>query len=195
MPVRQRRGEEGAAWITVEEAGWMTWTKLSDDYGDDCWRLSDAAFRTHTEGLCWSNRKLLDLIIPKADVQRFAKHPEAVRELVTEGYWRERSDDYVIEHHAQYQRPRDKVINQQKANRANRAKRGKPTPSPREQFGSNESSNSSCNESLNGSNDERVRTGQGLGGEPVPEELPLAAGSEGWPVWRGTGPDPYEYDK
>ncbi|MGC7224587.1 hypothetical protein RBA13_22790, partial [Mycobacteroides abscessus subsp. massiliense] len=64
MPVRQRRGEEGAARITVEEASWMTWTKLSDDYGDDCWRLSDAAFRTHTEGLCWSNRKLLDLVIP-----------------------------------------------------------------------------------------------------------------------------------
>ncbi|SIJ77661.1 Uncharacterised protein [Mycobacteroides abscessus subsp. bolletii] len=170
----------------------MTWTKLSDDYGDDCWRLSDAAFRTHTEGLCWSNRKLLDLVIPKSDVQRFAKHPAAVRELVTEGYWRERSDDYVIEHHAQYQRPRDKVINQQKANRANRAKRGKPTPSPREQFGSNESSNSSCNESLDGSNDERDRTGQGLGGEPVPEELPLAAGAESWPAWRGTGANPYD---
>lgn len=25
----------------------MTWTKLSDDFSDDCWRLSDAAWRLH----------------------------------------------------------------------------------------------------------------------------------------------------
>ena len=177
----------------------MTWTKISDDYGDDCWRLSDAAFRTHTEGLCWSNRKLLDLVIPKSEVPRFAKNPNAVRELVAEGYWRERGDNYVIEHHGRYQRQRDKVINQQRANKANRAKRGKPTPAPREQFGSNDSSNKpsneSCNESLSGSSDERDGTGRGLGGEPSPEELPLAAGAEAWPVWRGAGSDPYEYDK
>ncbi len=30
----------------------MTWTKLSDDFSDDCWTLSDQAFRLHTEGLC-----------------------------------------------------------------------------------------------------------------------------------------------
>ena len=34
----------------------MTWTKLSDDFGDDCWELSDAAYRLHVEGLLWSNR-------------------------------------------------------------------------------------------------------------------------------------------
>ncbi|SLF30401.1 Uncharacterised protein [Mycobacteroides abscessus subsp. bolletii] len=177
----------------------MTWTKISDDYGDDCWRLSDAAFRTHTEGLCWSNRKLLDLVIPKSEVSRFAKNPHAVRELVAEGYWQERGDNYVIFHHGKYQRQRDKVINQQRANKANRAKRGKPTPAPREQFGSNESSNKpsneSCNESLSDSSDERDRTGRAFTGEPEEEQLPLAAGSESWPVWRGAGPDPYEYDK
>jgi hypothetical protein len=31
----------------------MTWTKLSDDFSDDCWELSDAAVRLHMEGLVW----------------------------------------------------------------------------------------------------------------------------------------------
>ena len=38
----------------------MTWTKLGDEYGGECWELSDAAFRLHIEGLVWSNGKALD---------------------------------------------------------------------------------------------------------------------------------------
>jgi hypothetical protein len=47
----------------------MTWAKLSDDFTDDCWTLSDGAFRLHVEGLVWSNRKLLDLVIPPTTAQ------------------------------------------------------------------------------------------------------------------------------
>ena len=38
----------------------MTWTKLGDEYGDQCWKLSDSAHRLHTEALVWSNRRHLD---------------------------------------------------------------------------------------------------------------------------------------
>ncbi len=97
----------------------MTWTKLSDDFTDDCWNLSDKAFRLHVEGLTWSNRKLLDLRLPKADVRRFAKHADAVTELVETGWWSEDGDEYVIRHHATYQRSREAVLRQQAANRHN----------------------------------------------------------------------------
>ncbi len=104
----------------------MTWTKLSDDFADDCWALSDAAFRLHVEGLTWNGRKLLDLRLPKDDVRRFAKHPEAVAELVAGGWWGEDGDAYVIRHHAGYQRTREDVIKQQAANAANGRKGGRP---------------------------------------------------------------------
>lgn len=110
----------------------MTWTKLSDDFTDDCWTLPDQAYRLHTEGLVWSNRKLLDLRIPKDEVRRFAKHPEAVAELVDGGWWIDEGDHYLIVHHGRYQRDRDAVIKQQTVNKENRAKRGKATPASRE---------------------------------------------------------------
>jgi hypothetical protein len=110
----------------------MTWTKLSDDFTDDCWTLSDAAYRVHSDGLVWSNRKLLDCVIPKEDVYRFAKRPEAVQELLDAGYWSDLGTAYVIRHHAQYQRLREAVIRQQEANAANGAKGGRPREQVRE---------------------------------------------------------------
>ncbi len=67
----------------------MSWAKLSDDYSDDCWTLSDEAFRLHTEALVWNGRKLLDCRVPKDDLRRFAKHPEAAAELLAVGWWTE----------------------------------------------------------------------------------------------------------
>jgi hypothetical protein len=29
----------------------MTWTKTGDEFADECWTLSDAAYRLHHEGL------------------------------------------------------------------------------------------------------------------------------------------------
>ena len=111
----------------------MSWAKLSDDFGDDCWTLSDAAFRLHTEALVWNGRKLLDCHIPEDDLRRFGKHPDAVSELLDVGWW-ERGDDgdFVIRHHAQYQRTREAVVNQQAVNATNGAKGGRPKK-PREQ--------------------------------------------------------------
>jgi hypothetical protein len=110
----------------------MSWAKLSDDYSDDCWTLSDEAFRLHTEALVWNGRKLLDCRISKDNVRRFAKHPEAVQELLDCGWWTDDGDVYIIRHHAQYQRTREAVVNQQAANAKNGAKGGRPKK-PREQ--------------------------------------------------------------
>jgi hypothetical protein len=139
----------------------MTWTKLSDDFGDDCWTLSDTAFRLHVEGLVWSNRKLLDLRIPKDDVRRFAKDPEAVVELVAAGWWSEDGDAYVIRHHGQYQRRREDVLKQQEANATNGRKGGRPRKPPREQasdLGTSETH--SVTDSPSQSRSERDRTEQ-----------------------------------
>ena len=134
----------------------MTWTKLSDDFADDCWTLSDEAFRLHVEGLTWSNRKLLDLLVPKVDVRRFAKHPDATAELVAVGWWTDDGDHYTIRHHADYQRSREDVVKQQSANQANGRKGGRPPGVSREITKPLETH--SVSESLS----ERDRTGQAL---------------------------------
>lgn len=68
----------------------MTWTKLSDDFGDSCAGLSDAAFRSHVEALIWTMRREGGGYIASRDVKRFAESPHAemaVAELVACGWW------------------------------------------------------------------------------------------------------------
>jgi hypothetical protein len=108
----------------------MSWPKFSDNFPDDCWTLSDAAFRLHTEALCWNGRKLLDCRIPKGELARFAKHPDASAELVAEGYWAEDGDCYVIRHHAEHQRTREQAISLQERNRVNGRRGGRPPKNP-----------------------------------------------------------------
>ena len=110
----------------------MTWTKLSDDFSDDCWELSDAAVRLHMEGLVWSNRKLLDCRLAKSDMVRWAKRLGAADELVAAGWWRDSGSHYEIVHHAAYQRSRDAVLKQQQINQKNGVKGGRPKGPPRE---------------------------------------------------------------
>lgn len=104
----------------------MSWSKLSDDFGDDCWTLSDAAFRLHVEGLCWNGRKLLDCRIPKGDLRLFAKAPRAVDELLAVGWWSDDGDAYTIRHHATYQRTREAILKQQEVNSQNGKRGGRP---------------------------------------------------------------------
>ena len=73
----------------------MTWTKIGDEFPAAARNLSDAAFRTHMESLCWSNSRLLDLMIPKHEVRRFAETADpatAVEELVAKGWWQDCGD-------------------------------------------------------------------------------------------------------
>ena len=105
----------------------MTWTKLGDEFTDECWRLSDAAFRLHTEGLCWSNRKHLDGCLVKDDMSRWAHCLKAAEELVDLGFWEDHSDHYQIYAHQGWQRTAEQWLRQSAVNRANRAK-GKARP-------------------------------------------------------------------
>jgi hypothetical protein len=103
----------------------MTFGKWSDDFADECWTLSDAAFRLHVEGLCWSARKLLDCVIPATDLPRIARHPEAVHELLAVGWWEVLdvpAGHYRIIHNAGYQPLREDVLHRQKVNAENSRK-------------------------------------------------------------------------
>lgn len=107
----------------------MTWTKLGEEFGDECWTLSDKAFRLHVEGLLWSNRKATDGQLAKDDVRRWGRHPEMAAELVDRGWWKDRGGHYEIIHHIGYQRTAEQIVNQSIANKENakrRWSRGKP---------------------------------------------------------------------
>ena len=104
----------------------MAWSKLSDTFADECETLSDGAFRLHVEALCWNGRKLLDCRIPISDLRRFAKDPSQVDELLAVGWWSQDGDSYQIRHHANCQRTREDVLNQQAANATNGSKGGRP---------------------------------------------------------------------
>lgn len=103
----------------------MTWTKLSDDFGDDCSDLSDAAFRTHVEGLIWSMRRETGGYIASKDVKRFAESPHAdasVAELVSEGWWSIERQGYRIHHHMEHQ-PEPEIIAKRRELTADRQKK------------------------------------------------------------------------
>jgi hypothetical protein len=82
----------------------MVWLKMSDDFGDQCAQagLSDAAFRTHVEGLAWCMRRESGGQLSERDVRRFAESADAesaVQELVRVGFWTKTKGGYVVEHH------------------------------------------------------------------------------------------------
>jgi len=101
----------------------MTWTKLGDEFGDECWTLSDNAFRLHCYGLMWSNRMLTDGILHKDDMPRWAKSLDAADELVACGFWENHGEHYQIIHHIGYQPTAESVRKMSKANRENVQKR------------------------------------------------------------------------
>jgi len=75
------------------------WTKLGDEWSDAARDLSDAAWRTHVEALGWSNRRGLDLRIPKRDLKRFAETEDpdtAVKELVAADWWRDDGEAWFL---------------------------------------------------------------------------------------------------
>jgi hypothetical protein len=179
----------------------MTWTKLSDDFSDDCWRLSDAAWRLHVEGLLWSNRKLLDLALDKDEMRCWAKHPDAAAELVANGWWRDEGKHYLIIHHALYQRSREAVLKQQEVNKRNGRKGGRP-PS-REQAADIQPEQppetDSVSDSVSESPSERDRTGQDRQGQEEDRDNELldavhSSRPQAWPDWKGPGRNPFTYD-
>lgn len=113
----------------------MTWTKLSDDYGDECSELTDAAFRTHTEALIWAMRRENAGYITGRDVKRFAESPHielAVTELVSCGWWSIEGQGYRINHHMEHQPEPDLIAKRREltADRVKRHRRKKAGLSP-----------------------------------------------------------------
>lgn len=103
----------------------MTWTKLSDDFGVDCRDLSDAAFRTHIEGLIWTMHRESGGYIDSRDVKRFAESPHAdmaVAELVACGWWSIEGQGYRINHHMEHQ-PEPDLIAKRRADTYERVKK------------------------------------------------------------------------
>lgn len=136
----------------------MTWTKLGDEFTDECWTLTDAAFRLHVEGLVWSNRKGTDGQLAKDEMRRWARHPEAAEELVAIGWWVDRGQHYEIIHHIGYQRTRAQLAHQSITNRA--AANARWSKKKRDK-----SSNDSHNDSHNDSQCKQDRTGQDRPGQ------------------------------
>ncbi len=141
----------------------MTWTRLSDDFSDDCDQLSSDAFRLHVEGLIRSNRKLLDLKLDKNQMRRWVWNPGladiAVKDLLSAGWWSDEGDHYLIRHHACYQRTREQVLKQQEVNQNNGKKGGRPRGSAREQSTNLTPETHSVSESVSESKTERDGSG------------------------------------
>jgi hypothetical protein len=103
----------------------MTWTKLSDDFTDDCHSLSDAAFRTHVEALIWTMRRETGGYITAHDIRRFAESPHAemaVSELVAVGWWEIEGQGYRIRHHMEHQ-PEPDLIAKRRSDTADRVRK------------------------------------------------------------------------
>jgi len=110
----------------------MTWTKISDDFAEQCADLSDAAFRTHVEGLIWAMKRESGGMMTKRDVERLAESEhahEAVAELVERRFWTQLDNGYRIEHHMEHQPEPDviaarRTIDAERQRRARRKKAG-----------------------------------------------------------------------
>jgi hypothetical protein len=77
----------------------MTWTKLGDEFSDEARDMTDAEHRTHVDALGWSNRRGLDLLIPKRDLRKFGESPDAEAAavgLVAKGWWADRDDCWYV---------------------------------------------------------------------------------------------------
>lgn len=98
----------------------VTWTKLGDEYSDEARDLTDAEYRTHTDALIWSNRRGLDLMIPKRDLRKFAESPDAetaVEGLVAKDWWADEGNQWNVGlRFAEWQLERVVIVQRKEAN-------------------------------------------------------------------------------
>jgi len=107
----------------------MTWTKLSDDFADQCdvAGLSDAAFRTHVEALILTMRRETDGKITRRELRKHAAvddYEAAAAELVAAGFWRTTDDGWQVIHHMEHQ-PESEVIAKRRAMDAERQRKAR----------------------------------------------------------------------
>lgn len=108
----------------------MSWVKLGDEFVDDAAELSDAAVRTYIDAVAWSNRRQLDLRVPKRDLRRFAFSPDAddaVKELLAVAWFIDDGDTWALAYRPewQYEASKERVEARRESNlRAQWHKRG-----------------------------------------------------------------------
>jgi len=107
----------------------VTWLKLSDDYHDELGRIrvSDAAYRTHTEALGWVMRRETGGALSAQDVRRFAESPnadQAVDELCDAGLWQRTDTGYLVRFHMEHQ-PEVEVLAARRESNAERQRRAR----------------------------------------------------------------------
>ena len=105
----------------------MTWTKLGDEFADECARagLSDAAFRTHVEGLSWAMRRETGGNLDKIDVRKAIETPHAaaaIAELLAVGFWEQTEHGYIVRHHMEHQ-PEPDLLAKRREMTADRVRR------------------------------------------------------------------------
>lgn len=151
----------------------MTWTKLGDEYNEDCFRLSSDAYRLHTEGLVYSTGKNLDGRLEKSRMLRWAYNIDAAPELVACGFWTDEGDYFQIRAHMAWQPTAEQRLAQSMRNRNNRAK-AKTRPVKNAQVADESSDESSDHLSDDRDGTGRDGTGnQGEGSETVRNGSPF----------------------
>ena len=103
----------------------MTWLKLPDDFDDSCDELSDAAYRTHVNGLLYVMRRETGGRFPKRKLRLFAGTTDpdaAVLELLACGFWLDNTEDYEVAHGMEHQ-PEPEVLAKRRADAADRQRR------------------------------------------------------------------------
>ena len=105
----------------------MTWLKLSDDFADDCaaHSLTDAAVRTHLEGLLWCMRRGTGGELSDIHIRRCVETADpttAIAELLAVGFWQRADGGYRILHGMDVQIEPD-VLEQRRKNERERQRR------------------------------------------------------------------------
>lgn len=110
----------------------MTWLKLGEEFTVEVanLELSDAAFRTHVEGLAYATDRENDGIFTDREVGRFAESPDAVpaaQELVDKGLWQRREDGKLQIIHHMAEQPTAEYLRDKRQVETNRQRRHRET--------------------------------------------------------------------
>jgi hypothetical protein len=104
----------------------MPWVKIDDSFTDHAKveALSDRAFRLHVAGLCFCARMLTDGLIPEDRVKRLLPSvtKAMVNELVGGGIWLVVDGGYEVYGFLEYNRSKEKVLNDRAAAAERKAK-------------------------------------------------------------------------
>ncbi|MCX2747170.1 hypothetical protein OOZ51_04990 [Arthrobacter sp. MI7-26] len=110
----------------------MTWLKLGEEFTVEVGNLdlSDAAFRTHVEGLAFATDRENDGLFAEREIRRFAESPnagEAAQELVDKGLWQRRADGKLQIIHHMAEQPTADYLRGKRQVEANRQRRHRET--------------------------------------------------------------------